>query len=298
MLSEPEAGVSSETACSDRAISEMRTLEFTVLDNVLSAGEVDTALAAILRLHASDDGVHAKQRAAGSKLFAHVEMIPNKGRCFETYFLKEKVLNVVSTILGTDFIANDLYSVALLPGYPGRDYHIDEPVRSPGYPLAVNVLYPLVDFTSENGATRFVPGSHLRNDEARPDEAKQATELSSGMPAEVRLEAAAGSAMLIMGSVLHASGANTSRSTRPALASLFSVPWMKQYTDLARGLKGDVLARASHTALQLFGFGSVVPTGERWNWDETRHGRPLQWIRPESERAGVGAFDRGLLGDV
>lgn len=275
----------------EQLIAQLAVSGFAVVDNVLDQEQIGQLRDQILRLYQTDPGVAHKQATPGRELLAHLELLPNKGEIFETYFLHPLVHEVVGHFLGQDFIANDLYSIGLLPGYPGRGYHVDEPVTVPGRTLAINVLYPLVDFDESNGGTRFLPGSHLYSDRISAPMLQAATTADGSLAGVESPVVRAGSALLIMGGVYHAPGSNCSGQLRPALASLFSVPWLKPYVDLPRSLDPAVLGRASRLALRLFGFGSVCPVGERWAWDEVHGGQPLEWARTNDAPDGLGAFD-------
>jgi ectoine hydroxylase-related dioxygenase (phytanoyl-CoA dioxygenase family) len=67
----------------------------------------------------------------------------------------------------------------------------------------------LSDFTAENGGTRVIPGSHLWDDERKP-------EISEAIPTEMK----AGSALIFLGSTFHAGGANTTQSEYRTAAGL------------------------------------------------------------------------------
>ena len=94
-------------------------------------------------------------------------------------------------------------AVGIQPGEPPQVLHRDDqtwPIPHDIEAMA-NVMWPLDDFTEENGATMVVPGSHRwdRDRWAKPREIVAAT-------------ASKGSAIVWLGSLLHGGGAN--RSTR------------------------------------------------------------------------------------
>ncbi len=275
----------------DTFAADLGMCGYAVIPDVIGPNEVTALRKLTEELYAVDPGVLAKQEKEGRERLAHLELLPNKGEIFESFFLDSRVQELAAHFLGPDFIANDIYSMGLLPGYPGRPFHVDEPMTYPGCSLTVNVLYPLVDFSEANGATRFLPGSHMWSAEGRPRIEAWLAGRQGTVPGEVAVSAPAGSALMLLGGVYHAPGTNPSGQVRPALASLFTVAWMKPYIDFTRALHPGVLQRATPEALRLYGFGSVVPTTERWNWPEGRSGRALQWQRPGQDPVGVGTFD-------
>jgi ectoine hydroxylase-related dioxygenase (phytanoyl-CoA dioxygenase family) len=105
--------------------------------------------------------------------------------------------------------------------------------------LCVNVFWPFVEFTADNGGTRLWPDSHHRpRDPTQP----------LGEPEIFR--ARPGDALIILGSTVHAAGAN--RSSRPRRAAIVSycLGWLKAYENqslayspsFARTMKPEVAA--------------------------------------------------------
>jgi len=82
--------------------------------------------------------------------------------------------------------------------------------------LEVIVLYALSDFTTENGATRVVPGSHLWPARRKPQEHEV-----------VAAEMKAGSAIYYVGKTLHGGGPNSTDQMRRALFLGFSLGWLR-----------------------------------------------------------------------
>ena len=143
----------------------------------------------------------------------------------EDLVLDPQVMDAVRATLGSwcDFPEINLaQGLEVHPGAPAQIPHADQSMW-PWAPkavmeLCVNVFWPLVDFTAENGGTRIWPGSHHRPRD--PD-------LPLGEPEICR--ARPGDAIVILGSTVHAGGAN--RSARPRRAAIVSycLGWLKAY---------------------------------------------------------------------
>jgi len=263
-------------------IQRLEISGFTVLDNVLNDDLVSAAREQIEHLYMSDAGVAANRSAPADTY--HVENLANKGRLFETFFLNGTVMKLAERFLGPDFIAQDVWSFGIPPQSPAYRLHSDDDVRSPGTPLSMVTIYPLVDFTADNGATRVVPGSHwIPRYPDGPD-----------CPAEVSIEAPAGSCVILFGSTWHSSGANRTGSIRSSMSAYFTVPWIRQELDFSRTLAPDVLRRATPEARRVLGLSARAPFTERWMWDE-QAGMPRERFR---DRLSVSGFGRCCLPDL
>jgi ectoine hydroxylase-related dioxygenase (phytanoyl-CoA dioxygenase family) len=109
--------------------------------------------------------------------------------------------------------------IAIGPGEDAQPLHPDDaiyPVPRPHAELVVNVMWPLVDFTDANGATRVVPGSH-----------RWADETPGPGTATVDVEMAAGSALLYLGSLWHGGGANRTKHTRLGVVLHYAAGWLR-----------------------------------------------------------------------
>ena len=79
-----------------------------------------------------------------------------------------------------------------------------------------NTIWALTDFTSENGATRVVPGSPGWDDDRRAaDHEKTQAEMS------------AGSVLLYTGSVIHGGGENRSNGDRVGINITYTLSWLR-----------------------------------------------------------------------
>lgn len=142
----------------------------------------------------------------------------------EVFVLQSDILTAVRTVLGEacDTIQLNLtQAIEILPGGDIQPPHRDQdmwPVRTAGVEYLVNVMWPFTDYSAENGATLVWPGSHLRQDELVIDEREA-----------VAVEMAPGSALLFLGSTLHAGGANRTDRPRRGMIVSYSLGWLKPY---------------------------------------------------------------------
>ena len=134
-----------------------------------------------------------------------------------------------------------------------RRIHRDCPRVIPGYVTNMGATILLDDFTEENGATYYLPGSHRR---ASSDGAPSSDEFERGAR---RLIAKAGSVFFFDALLWHAGGENRTGSWRHALTINMCRGYMKQRMDIPRMMHGMDLSRASEAALQKLGFHAQVP---------------------------------------
>jgi ectoine hydroxylase-related dioxygenase (phytanoyl-CoA dioxygenase family) len=169
----------------------------------------------------------------------------------------EKLMKPFEWILGDGCIIYAYTSSSMPPGstnYSNR-IHVDCPRMIPGYITNVGATILLDDFTVENGATWFMPGSQTR----------------SGMPSAEefyarsrRVIAPAGSVFCFDARLWHAGGQNETNLWRHAITINMCRPYMKQRLDIPRAMAHMDLTGVSERALQKLGFMSQTPA----NYDE------------------------------
>ncbi|WP_114952180.1 phytanoyl-CoA dioxygenase family protein [Sphingosinicella terrae] len=132
-------------------------------------------------------------------------------------------------------------------GAPAQIPHADQSMW-PAVPkgmmeLSVNVIWPFVPFTAENGATRVWPASHLR---------PRAADASTTEPAVCAL--APGDALVLLGSTVHAAGANRSAAPRRAVIVSYCLGWLKAYENQALAYPPDVARTLSPELASMLGY--------------------------------------------
>jgi ectoine hydroxylase-related dioxygenase (phytanoyl-CoA dioxygenase family) len=111
-------------------------------------------------------------------------------------------------------------AIRIDPGQGRQPLHRDDAMhlwRHPGPPCRLQLMLAMTDFTSANGATLVIPGSHHWDDERAPAYAET---VPAVMPA--------GSALLWQGGVYHGGGANTTDSPRYSISVALDLGNLRQ----------------------------------------------------------------------
>lgn len=134
------------------------------------------------------------------------------------------------------------YQSSSLPpgdGNYGSRVHVDSPRFIPGYATNLGVIFPLDDFTLDNGATHYSKGSHLRPD--MPDDKTFFAQAS-------RAVCSAGDMILFNGRMVHASGVNKTSRTRHSLTINICRSFMRQRFDFPRLVPPQTIERLGNPA--------------------------------------------------
>lgn len=174
-----------------------------------------------------------------------------KTRALDPLALHPTVLAVLDRVLD-HFQLSAPAAISIGPGQAAQPLHPDDaiyPIPRPHPELVVNVMWPLQEFTSTNGATVIVPGSHRWGDEERPG--PDAATVSVPMPA--------GSALIYLGSVWHGGGANTTDKPRLGVVLHYAASWLRPVENHVLAVP-PALARTLPERLQeLLGYNIAPP---------------------------------------
>ncbi|MCC6647670.1 MAG: phytanoyl-CoA dioxygenase family protein [Polyangiaceae bacterium] len=128
--------------------------------------------------------------------------------------------------------------------------HVDSPRWIPDYPTNVGVIFPLDDFTDDNGATYFLPRSHLSPD--APTEA----EFFAGAE---RVYPRAGDMVVFNARTYHFGGTNRTGRARHAITLNVCRSYMKQRFDYPRLTPKEVVDALGPVGRRFLGFDTRVP---------------------------------------
>jgi len=167
----------------------------------------------------------------------------NRGPEFDDLYVFPPLLEACSLVIGGPFKLSSLQARTLREGAPAQGLHVDVDRTSPDWPLLGFIL--MVDeFRPDNGATRFVPGSHRRTDIPAGDIPGALSRGAGDVPAC----GAAGSLLVFNGSTWHGHGSNTSPRPRRSLQGAFIPRDGKAGTDFAARMQPATRERLSPLA--------------------------------------------------
>ena len=172
-----------------------------------------------------------------------VEDFVNRGKEFDHLYVLPPLLNACCRVIGRPFKLSSFHARTLRPHSRSGQLHTDVRRNSVDWPLLSFILM-VDDFRPENGATRFVPGSH-RWPGVPPD---TLSDLRADYDGEVQVCGPAGSLLIFNGSVWHDHSANTSGEPRRSLQGAFIPRDGRAGTDFAVRMQPETRARISPLA--------------------------------------------------
>jgi ectoine hydroxylase-related dioxygenase (phytanoyl-CoA dioxygenase family) len=204
---------------------------------------------------AHEDQIHLQRR---------VWNLLDKGEVFERIVQHPVVMRIVSAFLGDAFILGSVAANRLLPGGPGQEPHVDYPYwdlyRRGSFPVGINSSYPLNaqatilldDFTPENGATAYWPGSQKVLSYPDDDESFYAN--------AARQTGSAGDCIVFNGMVWHCAMPNQSGADRSGVLVEYLAKFVTPLEDQRRGVRQEVVDRATPMLRQLMSLDYPYPT--------------------------------------
>jgi ectoine hydroxylase-related dioxygenase (phytanoyl-CoA dioxygenase family) len=162
----------------------------------------------------------AVQGKAGTKESGtrQVNHLVNADPVFEGIYLHARLLAAVYHVLRRPFRLGQMNGRDPLPGFGEQGLHADWMERARGEPFRiVTAIWTLDDFTSNNGATRLVPGTHLLLNQP----SKSLAAPASRHPEQKIIIARAGAMLVFNGHLWHSGTRNESQLPRRVLQCSF-----------------------------------------------------------------------------
>jgi hypothetical protein len=172
-----------------------------------------------------------------------VDDFVSRGPEFDELYVHPPLLEACCRVIGGPFKLSALHARTLHPGVPADALHVDVPRDSDAWPLAGFIL--MVDpFRPDNGATRFVPGSHRRPN--GPGDVP-----AGAAEPEIPACGPAGSLLVFHGSTWHGHSANASGMPRRSIQGAFIPRGGRAAVDWRARLAPDTVTRLGALARYL-----------------------------------------------
>jgi len=152
-----------------------------------------------------------------------------------------------------NFIINTYGAVKNLKSKPSYVANIHRDIRffSNGFPLMLQQIILLDDFTLENGATYLLSGSHLNSEKPNSEMFYANAKRAIGKRGDV---------FIFDSNLWHAAGINQTDMERRALTINFTKPFMKQQLDYCRAIGSEKVFSMPDNLKQILGYFSRVPS--------------------------------------
>jgi ectoine hydroxylase-related dioxygenase (phytanoyl-CoA dioxygenase family) len=219
---------------------------YTILGDLLTPQQVDGAMES---LRESYEESHVSAHEPGS---LRTHNLTARAEIFREIIQLPRLIACMGYLLGQDYILSDMGARSPAPGMPAQGLHRDGGpfVPNPPYnthmvlPVVAQALIALTPFTTENGATRFVPGSHLMDIDPASVPADQ----------ERLFLCNPGTVLIYDGRMIHGGGVNTADEVRYAIQGFCCRSNTRPFCDHTRSVSNELVEQASPLLRRLWGF--------------------------------------------
>jgi ectoine hydroxylase-related dioxygenase (phytanoyl-CoA dioxygenase family) len=166
----------------------------------------------------------------------------NRGPAFDDLYLHPPALDAAALVIGGPFKLSTVHARTVRTGVDAQNLHVDFARDHAGWPMLGFILM-VDDFRADNGATRFVAGSHhWMESPVVAGETAPACELACGP---------AGSMILFNGSIWHGHGAHGAAEPRRSIQGAYIRRDAVSGANLPARMTAETLARISPLAKHL-----------------------------------------------
>jgi ectoine hydroxylase-related dioxygenase (phytanoyl-CoA dioxygenase family) len=221
------------------AYDELDKTGFTVVPGAVPGEDLVSVAAAY---DASVESAAPDDIRVGSST-TRVSGLINRGPEFDALYLHPLALKACSRILEEPFKLSTMHARTLRPKTGAQVLHVDYQRDRRGWTM-IGFIYMVDPFRDDNGATRFVPGSHLWS--TAPPELLAGC--SGDYPGQILACGPAGSMVLFNGSVWHGHAANRSAAPRRSIQGAYIRRSTESKAGMSTRVLPETLARLSPLA--------------------------------------------------
>jgi ectoine hydroxylase-related dioxygenase (phytanoyl-CoA dioxygenase family) len=219
---------------------------FLILPDVLSPEELQRIREAS-DAHLGPYGRNSLEGSRTQRLYSVLRKTQAANRLVE----HPRILCIIDRLLLPNYLLSMFQIIRIHPGEKQQVLHHDDafyPLARPRPPVSVASILAVDDFTEENGATVYVPGSHRWADQ-RP----------GGDSPTVSIVMPAGSAVVFLGTLWHGGGANRSSASRLAVTAQYCEPWARTQENMFLAVDRDSVAGLSENLIRMLGYSIHAP---------------------------------------
>lgn len=221
------------------AASELQERGFIVLPGPVPSERMELLVNAYTAAMASAAGDDMKIGSTSTRVSDFV----NRGAEFDDLYIFPPLLEACCRVIGRPFKLSSLLGRTLRPRSPAQELHVDVRRDSADWPLLGFILM-IDEFRPDNGATRFVPGSHRWP--GFPEDT--ISDLRADHDEQVLACGSAGSLLVFNGSAWHGHTENISSGPRRSLQGAFVPRDGRAATDFAARMQPETRARLGQFA--------------------------------------------------
>jgi ectoine hydroxylase-related dioxygenase (phytanoyl-CoA dioxygenase family) len=232
----------------DVHVKEVDEQGYTIVENAIEPDLLDELNGSLVRLERFFDVQPSPNSFEGHQTLRVYNLLAFDP-VWQRVPVHENVLPIVDRVLDPGCLISSLSSIDILPGEIAQPIHADDqliPLPKPHPPTVCNSMWALTDFTDANGATRIIPGSHLRDHS--PDYGKPYDSIAAEM--------SKGSVLIWHGSLWHGGGANNTDTARIGIAMNYCAGYIRQQENQQLGLSREKVAEFEPRLRQLVGYGT------------------------------------------
>lgn len=232
----------------DGAFRALQRDGFVVLERLLSESSVASLRADLLPRFTHAGGRNNFEGLATQRLYGVIEKTLSCNPLVEHPF----VLGLLDRVLEPNYLLSQLQAINILPGEAQQPLHHDDAFYlypRPRRALGAATIWAVDPFTSENGATVVIPGSHTWGDRTPGDE-----DLARLVPVVMP----PGSLLFFLGTLWHGGGANRSQAPRMCVTAQYCAPYLRQQENFSLSVSRARARECSEHVQRMLGY-SIYP---------------------------------------
>jgi ectoine hydroxylase-related dioxygenase (phytanoyl-CoA dioxygenase family) len=235
---------------------------YTIIPDFLDEGDLAEA-ERVLRLYLGrHDGRNNFEGCRTERVYTLVA----RGRVFWKIVLDARILALCARYLEPGFLLTASQGIEIHPEETPQPFHFDDAFYSIPRPrpmVSLSTIAAIDPFTSENGGTQVIRGSHRWGEDRIATGVESIVREGGAIdaalePEAVTVEMPAGGCVVFSGALVHRGGANHSRRPRLAFSNQYCQPWARQQENFILGVPTAVARAMPERLRELLGY-SIHP---------------------------------------